>query len=906
MLFALTLTAASATRAAAQDPPEDEARADRDLNRAVATMDTALALIADGNLAGGIENLLRAAPLFESGAHPQGVFLCYFQAAFHCNSSGRQLEAYDLMQNALEWFPLYEEQARGTVHPNDADQLAAIEQEFAVYGAECHALLGEVLRKLGRLDESEHHYLRAIERNEFIESARLIVNQIDLGFVYNDMSRFSDALHRFAIASELAGKVEGESIDEFTGEIIDEAWADQQIRIARIGRAQVFENIGEIDRARSAYEELLAAGQLTPTEQEETLLSLGRVHLLHLGDPGRAMEYFERVPSIVGREPSREQQATLSLHLGYAWSDLGKPNSAHEEFEVAIQLCRELGDARNLLYGSVFLGRSLRELGRHDEAISWLEDAAKRAKTAGIQEGRWEALYELGRTRAASGNAAGGVRDFETALALIDDVRSVEVPTGNRIRFFGGRPQDVYNALVDSLLEAGNGSEPDAAAVARAYQIVQRARARSLLDRLGREPLDLEAIRGNLVSEREAIVEYVATEKGLRAFVVTATTARVLTLEDASGGEKSLGGRVDAARRACLGTASADEADALDALAQYLLHPVLDALPVPVDHLVIVPDGPLGSLPFAALPTKPGTPRPYLVESYSLSLAPSGSALAALGQRDEVDSPLLLAAFGDPVVPTAAADASAASSALAMLTARFDLAPLPATRREVEWVTERVQGDSLRFLGADATVDELRRIVDRQPRVLHLATHTVVDRRTPDASAVLLSASRDGGFDDGVLRVPEIATLSIPAELVTLSSCDSGEGEWVPGEGVLGLARAFLVAGSRSVLCTLWLVDDDASASFMQQVYHHLDRGFPRSEALRRAQLAFLRNDETASPRFWAPYVVLGNASLPVFEASRSPFPRPWFALGAGLVVATAVFVVFRLARGRRDAPRNA
>ncbi len=872
---------------AAQLPPVDEARADRDLRRANELWDEALRVIAEGDVQSGLDALRRAIPLFESGRHPESVFLCYFQSAFYSNRIGRLDEAYDLMQSAFEWIPPYEDHARRTVPPGDEAQLEAIETDFATYRAECHALLGEVLRKLGRLDESAEHYLRAIERNESVESIRAIVNRIDLGIVYTDMSRFSDALECFDLASKLAAEVN------------DEEWSAQQMRIARIMRAQVFENIGEIDRARLAYEELLAADELTPSEKEETLLSLGRVHLLHLDDAARAMTYFERVTTIAERDPSRAQQATLSLHRGYALNELGQNETAREELENAIRLYRDLGETRGLLYGSVFLGRSLRELGHFDEAISWLEDAESRASEAGIHEGRWEALYELGRTRAAGGDRTAGIRDFESAIELIENVRSVAVPTGNRIRFFGDR-QDVYDALVDSLLDEHEGDD-STASFDRAYRTLQRARARSLLDRLDRTPLQLEQVRASLVSEREALVEYVATSRGLRAFVVTAGSTRVLTLDDTRESPgPSLANRVEAARRACLGTGGPEDATALRELGAYLLLPVLEVLPREVEHLVIVPDGPLGSLPFAALPTQVNGDRPYLVESYSLSFAPSGSALAALGERATEPSALLLAAFGDPVLPTSGGGADPSASALSMLAARFDLVPLPATRREIGWIADRVDGEARRFLGPDATVDALRRVIADRPRILHLATHTVVDRRTPEASAVLLSASRDGGFDDGVLRVPDIAALSIPAELVTLSSCDSGEGEWVPGEGVLGLARAFLVAGSRSVLCTLWRVDDDASASFMQQVYHHLDHGHSRSEALRLAQLAFLRNDETSSPRFWAPYVVLGEASLPVLEATDSPLARPWIAIGAGLAVAAAVFFASRLARGRR------
>jgi CHAT domain-containing protein len=146
-------------------------------------------------------------------------------------------------------------------------------------------------------------------------------------------------------------------------------------------------------------------------------------------------------------------------------------------------------------------------------------------------------------------------------------------------------------------------------------------------------------------------------------------------------------------------------------------------------------------------------------------------------------------------------------------------------------------------------------------RYLHFATHGYLDTARAGFSAVVLSMfDREGKPQDGFLRTHDIYNLKLPAELVVLSACETGLGKEVTGEGLDGLPRAFMYAGARRVVVSLWNVNDKATAALMQQLYAGMLRGNKTpAAALRAAQLEMLRTRQWQSPYFWAPFVMQGE-----------------------------------------------
>jgi tetratricopeptide (TPR) repeat protein len=298
-------------------------------------------------------------------------------------------------------------------------------------------------------------------------------------------------------------------------------------------------------------------------------------------------------------------------------------------------------------------------------------------------------------------------------------------------------------------------------------------------------------------------------------------------------------------------------------------------------NLVIVPGGVLGLLPFELLiePTEgvqagSGGDGRFLVQGHRIRYTPSMTTLHIGRRWDETrtrpDRPLW--AVGDPVYqPTDK-----------RLPTRAELEQL--TRDALTKYQGGVPGASFeRLLSSGAEVEQLRRLWEAPAeairlgpaateaavkaasasgeltryRYVHFATHGVLGPAEAAQPALVLSLAGDQKGEDGFLRLDEVTGLRLNADLVVLSACQTGQGRLSNAEGVSGLARAFLYAGSRGVLCSLWRVDDEATADLMVAVYAGLKAGRPAPEALRAAQLERLAGGDP--PRAWAPFILIGQ-----------------------------------------------
>jgi CHAT domain-containing protein len=254
--------------------------------------------------------------------------------------------------------------------------------------------------------------------------------------------------------------------------------------------------------------------------------------------------------------------------------------------------------------------------------------------------------------------------------------------------------------------------------------------------------------------------------------------------------------------------------------------------------LCIVPDGELWRVPFAALPVE-GKP---LIERHPLVVSPSLSLLAALDERgkweQEKKELSSLLAIGRPKV-----EGSRWSD-------------LPGTQQEVEAISQAQPGAEV-LLGEAAKESELKGMLG-DFELIHFACHGKLDFARPHNSGLVLAQGEPN--EDGYLTALEIADLDVRARLVTLSACDTGRGEYVPGEGLIGLTRAWLVAGAGGVCASLWPAADESTAKLMTQFYGGLTSGDRAVDALRAAQRSLAGNDATAHPFHWAGFELIGGA----------------------------------------------
>jgi CHAT domain-containing protein/Tfp pilus assembly protein PilF len=313
---------------------------------------------------------------------------------------------------------------------------------------------------------------------------------------------------------------------------------------------------------------------------------------------------------------------------------------------------------------------------------------------------------------------------------------------------------------------------------------------------------------------------------------------------------------------------------------EILLAPVKDR--IRGKDLVIVPGGPLAYVPFEVL-VEDGR---YLIERHRIRYAPSLTALhlVRLWEKTRAKPQRPLWAMADPVydkddqrVEGEKDLAQATQDALAKYLASEKRGPaggeaytrLRFTGQEAAAIRDRLgAADAGVLTGLQATEAAVKAASAKgllaQARYVHFATHGILGLDTGQPPALVLSLvgndgarDADGGINDGFLRLDEVTRLQLDADLVVLSACETGKGRLYAGEGVTGLARAFLYAGSRGVVCSLWAVDDRETATFMARLYGGLKDGKAAADALRAAKLEMIRAHKP--PVFWAPFILIGE-----------------------------------------------
>jgi CHAT domain-containing protein len=277
---------------------------------------------------------------------------------------------------------------------------------------------------------------------------------------------------------------------------------------------------------------------------------------------------------------------------------------------------------------------------------------------------------------------------------------------------------------------------------------------------------------------------------------------------------------------------------------------------------VIVGDGTLQYLPFAALPLPASSDAAPLLASYEVVHAPSASVLLEL-RRDlqaRAVAPRTIAVIADPVF---GAEDSRLRPRRGPGVARGAAYPrLPDTRVEAQSILKLVEKDqALSALGFAANRATLTSHALEPFRIVHLATHAFVDSARPELSGLVLSLVNERGeAEDGMLRLHDVYNLRLGADLVVLSACRTALGKDVRGEGIIGLTRGFMYAGARRVVASLWSSPDLGTAELMSRFYRSLlKQRLSPAAALRAAQLSLWRSGRWHAPYYWAGFTVQGD-----------------------------------------------
>lgn len=299
-------------------------------------------------------------------------------------------------------------------------------------------------------------------------------------------------------------------------------------------------------------------------------------------------------------------------------------------------------------------------------------------------------------------------------------------------------------------------------------------------------------------------------------------------------------------------------------LYDHLLFPVLPALPPNIQHLIIIPDGTLNYIPFEIL-GKNSSARdfksyPYLLKNFSISYAVSANLWLeqAKDNRNLTTQRSSLNLFAGFAPSYNSSDTlSSISSRTRSLLVRDEQYEIPGAALEVQEIAKLLNGKT--WLGEAATKNQFRQQAPHF-QVLHLAMHSIMDDTNPLFSRLLFTQPKNT-LEDNDLYANDLYNMRLPAEMVVLSACNTGNGKLRRGEGVMSLSRAFTYTGVPATVMSLWKAPDEATRKLMFDFYQNLKMGLSKSEALQKAKLDQLLKAEPglSNPFFWAGFVANGD-----------------------------------------------
>ncbi len=400
---------------------------------------------------------------------------------------------------------------------------------------------------------------------------------------------------------------------------------------------------------------------------------------------------------------------------------------------------------------------------------------------------------------------------------------------------------------------------------------------------------NISDIQQNYLTEDRSIVEYFAGDKAIYVFVINKNEKHFLKLNNQSDFKQQVNDFYASLRHYDIREASRDSADltyttSAYRLYQYLIEPIAPYLQ---ENIVIIPDGLLNYLPFAALlKTEPQNPsafktHDYLLKQYNISYNYSTTLLQEMSATQNQPAPNGLLAIAPSFL-----------SPYRGVKLRSDqLFPLEHNEEEIECILQLCKGKALKSV--EASKENFIKMASNY-KAIHFATHGVANEKTGAYSYIAFTLDENTQGDENILFGIDIYNLNLNADMVVLSACETAAGELKRGEGVISTARAFSYAGARSLITTLWKVSDAKATEFMNGLYTQLQKKKPKDRALREATQAYLQanNDHLAHPFFWASFINIGSAE-PV-DLAR-PFAWWWaLALLAAGVVGLGAWLLHR------------
>ena len=784
-------------------------------------------------------------------------------------------------------------------HLNIAKSLKDMSGERTAY-----ASLGSVFGSLGDFKKSLDHFHCAINiAKEMGDKEALMLTYAGLGKAFEDLGNLKKAeeytnMH-LNLAKEIGNKCEEggaycnlghiffglgnfkKSIECYNRQLkIAKDFGDLMAEGAALGGLGiVFDSLGDFAKAIDNHNDHLRIAKAAGDKDGEAIANgnLGNAYL-SLGDFKKALHYFEQRLGIAKYLGDKAGEGRAYGHLGSTYRQLGDYKKAMDYYSLRLCIAQELGDKAGEGAACGYIGTVCQHLGNYKKAIEWNQQKLRIADDLGNQHMEGQAYSDIGLCFEMLKRLPKALENYQTSVRVFDRMRSLLQPKDEWKIGFRNECNPAYTGLWrvllkqekidDALAAADDGRAQGLADLLTSTYGFPKSQTReqkpvkeefgllkpsssstiflavNILEKkvdiwfLSKEKPVLHRLRKldnhrtkNVAETLQSLIQFAYENIGVRANVNCENRSLDVLRENCSA--------VGRSHKKESQPILQDDSIPLAALYSYVIAPISDL--IDGDEIIIVPDGPLWLAPFAAL-LNPYSE--YVCESLKIRLIPSLTSLKIIAHCPEFHSSSGALIVGDPDV-----------SEVTNSQGDRILEQLSFARKEAQMIGQILNVAPL--TGKLATKCEVLKQIC-SVAVVHIAAHGHMQTGEIALSPNPKRRSQIPAEEDYILTMTDVMSVKLRAKLVVLSCCHSGRGE-IKAEGVVGIARAFMAAGARSVLVSLWAIDDEATLEFMKSFYRNLEKGRSASESLNHAMKCLRESEKFSDVKYWAPFTLIGD-----------------------------------------------
>ena len=685
----------------------------------------------------------------------------------------------------------------------------------------------------------------------------------NLGHIYKSLGDFKKSIEYFKCYLEIA-KDSGDSEGEGA---------------AYGGLGSAFDSLGDFEKAIDYHKRHLRIAETIGDKEGEAIAhgNLGNAYL-SLGDFKKALDYYLPRLSIAKDLGDKAGEGRAYGHLGSTYQLIGDYDKAMVYYDRRLCIAQELGDkaGEGVAYGN--LGTVSQNIGNYMKAIDCHKQQLRIGKEIGDKGMLGIAYSNIGQCFEMLKSLLEALENYQTSVKVFNEMRSLLQSEDQWKIGFRNECNHAYTGLWRVLLKQEK--------IGEALVAAEEGRAQSLADLMTSQyGLKECQYKGKPLEEQEfGMLNHTLSSTIFLAVDVVENKVNIWVISKEKPllhQEKTLGRHctkfsaetlqsliqfayekigvrakancenrsLDVFRENCSAVERSSKKSSqpilqedihpLSALYSYVIAPILDL--IDGDEIIIVPDGPLWLAPFAAF-LNPSSK--YLCESFKVRIIPSLTSLKIILHCPEYHCSSGALIVGDPDV-----------SEVTNSQGDQILQQLPFARKEAQMIGQILNTAPL--TGKLATKCEVLKQIC-SVAVVHIAAHGCMETGEIALSPNPERKSQTLAEEDYMLTMADVMSVKLRAKLVVLSCCHSGRGE-IKAEGVVGIARAFMAAGARSVLVSLWAIEDEATLEFMKSFYHNLVKGRSASESLNHAMKCLRESEKFSDVKYWAPFTLIGD-----------------------------------------------